>query len=162
MPGSPWWGESVTLTILPPRASGIIALVATAWVISQVPSTFSRITVRKPFGVMSSAGVMYWPPALLTSRSMRPWRSSTASTSASTWSSSRMSQARASTRPPSAWPAVSSSGSERRPQTTTSAPSAASSSALARPRPEPPPLTIATCPSSRPGWKSFEGIGGPA
>ena len=124
MPGSPWWGESVTLTILPPRASGTIALVATAWVISQVPSTFSRITVRKPFGVMSSAGVMYWPPALLTSRSMRPWRSSTASTSASTWSSSRMSQARASTRPPSALAAVSSSGSERRPQTTTSAPRA--------------------------------------
>ena len=58
MPGSPWCGESVTLTILPPRPS-IIALVATAWVISQVPSTFRRMTVRKPFGVMSSAGVMY-------------------------------------------------------------------------------------------------------
>ena len=43
MPGSPWWGESVTLTILPPRASGIIALVATAWVISHVPSTFRRM-----------------------------------------------------------------------------------------------------------------------
>ena len=63
IPGSPWCGESVTLTIFPPRGlpSGppIIAFVATAWVISQVPSTFSRITVRKPFGVMSSAGVMY-------------------------------------------------------------------------------------------------------
>ena len=102
MPGSPLCGESVTLTTLPPRAAGIIALVATAWVISHVPSTLSRITVRKPFGVMSSAGVRNWPPALLTSRSMRPWRSSTPSTSAPTWSSSRMSQARASTRPPSA------------------------------------------------------------
>ncbi len=57
MPGSPWWGDSVTLTILPPSPLGIIALVATAWLISQVPSTFSRITVRKPLGVMSSAGV---------------------------------------------------------------------------------------------------------
>ena len=84
MPGSPLCGESVTFTILPPLASGIIALVATAWVISQVPSTFSPITVRKPFGVMSSAGVRYWPPALFTSRSMRPWRSSTPSTSALT------------------------------------------------------------------------------
>ena len=47
-----------------------MARVATVWVISQVPSTFSRITVRKPFGVMSSAGVRYCPPALFTSRSI--------------------------------------------------------------------------------------------
>ena len=92
MPGRPLCGEIVTLTILPPAPLGIIAFVATAWVISQVPSTLSRITVRKPFGVMSSAGVRNWPPALLTSRSILPWRASTASTSASTWSSSRMSQ----------------------------------------------------------------------
>ena len=76
IPGRPWWGDSVTLMILPPAGvpsrSGIIARVATAWLISQVPSTFSRITVRKPFGVMSSAGVRNWPPALLTSTSMRP------------------------------------------------------------------------------------------
>ena len=81
IPGRPWCGERVTFTILPAFA-GIIALVATAWVISQVPSTFRRITVRKPLGVMSSAGVMYWPPALFTSTSMRPWRSSTPSTNA--------------------------------------------------------------------------------
>ena len=116
------------------------------------------MTVRKPFGVMSSAGDRYWPPALFTSRSIRPWRSITPSTSAATWSSSRMSQLRASTRPSSASEAVSSSGSSLRPHTTTCAPSAASSSAVARPRPEPPPLTSATCPSSRPGWKIFDGI----
>ena len=52
-----------------------MARVATVWVISQVPSTFSRMTVRKPFGVMSSAGVRYCPPALFTSRSIWPWRS---------------------------------------------------------------------------------------
>ena len=88
-----------------------MARVATAWVISHVPSTFSRMTVRKPFGVMSSAGVRNCPPALFTSRSICPWRSITPSTSDSTWSSSRMSQARASMRPPSAAAAVSSSGS---------------------------------------------------
>ena len=131
-------------------------MVAAAWVISQVPSTFSRMTVRKPLALMSSAGVRYCPPALFTSRSMRPWRSSTPSISAPTWSSSRMSQLRASI--PSARAAVSASGSSRRPQTTTRAPSAASSSALARPSPLPPPLTMATWPSSRPGWKSFDGI----
>jgi hypothetical protein len=84
MPGRPWWGESVTFRILPPRDAGIIALFATAWVMSQVPSMLRRITVRKPFGVMSSAGLRYCPPALLTSRSMRRCPRSTSSTSAST------------------------------------------------------------------------------
>ncbi len=50
MPGIPLWGERVTLKILPPRPEGIIALVATAWVTSHVPSTLSWMTVRKPFG----------------------------------------------------------------------------------------------------------------
>ena len=33
------------------------AFVAAAWVISQVPMTFSSITVRNPFGVIASAGL---------------------------------------------------------------------------------------------------------
>ncbi len=66
----PLCGESVTLKTLPPRPEGIIALVATACVISQVPSTLSRMTVLKPFGVIDSAGARNWPPALLTSRSI--------------------------------------------------------------------------------------------
>ena len=74
MPGIPWWGERVTLTTLPPPC-GMKALVAAAWVICQVPWTFSSITVRKPFGVIASAGLRNWPPALLTSTSSRPWRS---------------------------------------------------------------------------------------
>ena len=146
----------MTFTILPPPA-GIIALVATAWVISQVPSTFSRMTVRKPLGVMSSAGTMYCPPALFTSRSIFPWRSIAPSTSDSTWSSSRMSHSTAWQRPPSASAAVSSSGSRRLPHTTTCAPQAASSSAVARPRPVPPPLTRATCPARTSGAKSLLG-----
>ena len=52
IPGRPLWGDSVTFMILPPRGSSpsrpIIARVATVWVISQVPSTFRPITVRKP------------------------------------------------------------------------------------------------------------------
>src|SRR5947209_3133687 len=156
-PGRPWCGDSVTFTILPPPA-GIIALVATAWVISQVPSRLSDTTVRKPFGVMSSAGAMYCPPALLTSVSTRPWRSSTWSTAAATASSSRMSAEIALQRPWSHSPTVSSSGSGRRPITTTCAPQAVSSTAVARPRPDPPPVTTATCPSSTPGAKIFDGI----
>ena len=108
----------MTFTILPPRA-GIIALVATAWVISQVPTRFSRTTVSKPFGVRSSAGDMYWPPALFTSVSMRPWRSSTPDTRSATCSSSRMSQTTGSQRLSSHIATVSSSGSWRRPITTT-------------------------------------------
>ena len=69
-----------------------------------------------------------------------------------------MSHSTASIRPSPARPTVSSSGSRRRPQTTTVAPQAASSSAAARPSPDPPPLTIATWPSSRPGAKIFDGI----
>jgi hypothetical protein len=71
IPGIPLWGERVTLSTLPPPC-GMKALVAAAWVISQVPSTLSSITVRKPFGVIDSAGARNWPPALLTNTSRRP------------------------------------------------------------------------------------------
>src|SRR5947199_1203850 len=47
------------LPISPP--CGMNALVAAAWVISQVPWTFSSMTVRKPFGVIASAGLRNWP-----------------------------------------------------------------------------------------------------
>ena len=118
----------------------------------------SSITVRKPFGEIASAGLRNWPPALLTSTSSRPWRSSTPSNSASTASSSRMSIATASALPASASvaAAVSSSGSSRRPQPTTVAPSRASSSAVSRPSPLPAPETTQTCPSSSPGAKIRE------
>ena len=135
------------------------ALVAAAWVMFQVPWTLSSVTVRKPFAEIVSAGARNCPPALLTSRSRRPWRSSTASTRASTASSSRMSAASASAVPPkpSIVAFVSSIGSGRRPQPTTVAPSRASSIAVSRPRPEPAPETRQTVPSSRPGAKIFEG-----
>ena len=72
--GIPLWGERVTLITLPPPC-GMKALVAAAWVISQVPVTLSSITVRKPLAEIDSAGARNWPPALLTSTSRRPWRS---------------------------------------------------------------------------------------
>ena len=49
-----------------------------------------------------------------------------------------------------------SSGSVRRPQPITVAPSPASSSAVALPSPVPAPETTQTCPSSRPGAKMRE------
>src|SRR4051812_8643576 len=158
IPGRPWWGESVTFSTLPPRPPGIIAFVATVWVISHVPRTLSRWTVSKPFGVMSSAGVMYCPPALFTSVSIRPCSARTRSTNDVTWSSSRMSHANPLQRPPSHSAAVSSSGSWRRPATTTVAPHAASSTAVARPSPDPPPVTTTTWPSRSPWAKTCEGM----
>ena len=56
MPMRPVCGVSVTLTTRPPRPDGMKAFVATACVMSHVPSRFRRTTVRKPLGVMSSAG----------------------------------------------------------------------------------------------------------
>ena len=70
IPGIPLCGERVTLRTLPPPW-GMKALVAAAWVISQVPWTLRSITVRNPFGVIASAGLRNWPPALLTSTSRR-------------------------------------------------------------------------------------------
>ena len=159
MPGSPWCGERVTLTILPPRASGIIARVATAWVISQVPSTFRRMTVRKPFGRdvlggghVLAAGVVDEQVDLAVALEHRVHERLDLVLLADVADvrldapavGLRRGLRRAAPR----------AGRRRPPR----APSAASSSALARPSPEPPPLTIATWPSSSPGWKSFEGM----
>ena len=129
MPGIPWCGERVTLITLPERC-GMNALVAAAWVICQVPCTFSSITVRKPFGVIASAGLRNWPPALLTSTSRRPWRSTTPSNRRV--DRVGVADVHAAPPPPCRPPrgsrcTVSSSGSARRPQPTTVAPSAASS-----------------------------------
>ncbi len=131
------------------------ALVAAAWVISQVPTTFSSITVRKPLGVIASAGLRNWPPALFTSVSMRPCCATTSPMNASTASSSRMSRADADAVPPPASisATVTSSGSWRRPQIATVAPSLASSSAVALPSPVPAPETTQTWRSSSPSLK---------
>ena len=57
---------------------------------------------------------------------------------------------------PAASSAVSASGSSRRPQPTTVAPSRAISSAVSRPRPLPAPETTTTAPSSRPSLNTCE------
>src|SRR4051794_26489787 len=126
-----------------------------------VPPTFSRCTARQPFAVIASAGTKYCPPALLTRPSGPPWRSSAASTIAAAWSGSRMSPETVLHRSPIN-AAASSSTSARRPAMTTSAPQAASSVATARPRFVPPPVTIATRPSSASGAKISEAGGMPA
>ena len=80
IPGIPWWGERVTLTIVPPRPREK----ASSWAASDMlsmPSTFNLHTALQPFAAISSAGLKNCPPALFTSRSKRPWRSRTEETS---------------------------------------------------------------------------------
>ena len=139
------------------------ALVAAAWVISQVPWTLSSITVRKPFGVIASAGLEelaagvvdeHVEPAVALEQRRR--------TSASTASSSRMSSGSRSALPASLadQPAPSrASGSGRRPQPTTVAPSRGE---LERGRPAEPgarPGDDADLAVEQPGRKTCETAG---
>jgi hypothetical protein len=58
------------------------------------------MTASQPLALMDSSGVMYWPPALLTRPSMRPWATTMAVMVVLTASSWRMSQGWKLTRPP--------------------------------------------------------------
>ena len=76
MPGIPWWGESVTFTIVPPcrperQLEGRLGHVEHARRRSAATPPAS------PSPRSARPGVKYWPPALFTSTSSRPWRSST-------------------------------------------------------------------------------------
>jgi hypothetical protein len=135
---------------------GIIERVATVLVRSKTASTFSRCTARQPFAEMFSGVATNCPPALFTSTSIRPNRSSAASTRASTCSGSRTSAgtAKASVPAASSSARVSSSGSGRRPASTSEAPVRANSREISRPSPVPPPVTMTIEPafaSSRSG-----------
>jgi hypothetical protein len=58
MPGKPWCGESVTLTIVP-LPEGRIARSAAIRLIRSVPPRLSRVTARQPLGSIASAGTKY-------------------------------------------------------------------------------------------------------
>ena len=102
IPGIPWCGDSVTFTTVPAPARANASSYAASDMFS-MPSTFSRHTARQPFAAISSAGLKNWPPALLTSTSSRPWRSSTVRTSRCASAGSRTSPATQSA-PPTAGP----------------------------------------------------------
>ena len=90
--------------------------------------------------------------ALLWRTSRRPNSRTAIATIAATWSSSLTSASMASARPPSSVMAraTRSASAPRMSSTRTDAPSAAKSCAVASPMPDPPPVTIATLPSTRP------------
>ena len=158
IPGIPWCGESVTLTIVPPPArlerqlEGGLGHVQHALHVQPPhrPPALRRDQLRR---------LKNWPPALLTSTSSRPWRSSTAphqplraSLALAHVAGHPVAPRRRVARRDLARAACSST-SARRPAIVTLAPQRASSSAVALPSPVPPPVTSATAPSSSPGAK---------
>ena len=135
-------------TMLPPPPSRITG--ATCWLIRSGPSRFTEKTFCQYSSVISltvtGAGLM---PALLTSTSMRPKRSTTFSTKPGMASQSPTWQARPSTSPPVAERISSATRSQSsclRELTTTEAPAADSPSTMARPMPLVEPVTMATLP----------------
>ncbi len=127
MNGMPCVVWAVMLTMHPPRPA-----IEARWIslaTRNPPSRFVRITASKPLAVISAAGAENCPPALLTSPSMASCWSWISATHRSTSSGARMSPDTQLAAPPSS-PislAVASSGSCRRPHSTTEAPSEASS-----------------------------------
>ena len=111
------------------------------------------MTAFQPFSEMSLSSAGNWPPALLTSPSMRPPQASTRSTASLTWSSRRRSAAKVKVSGSSSSCFTCSSFSGVRPISASRAPSDLSSWAVQRPSPEPPPVTMMVWPANRPGRK---------
>src|SRR3954454_13055066 len=141
-------------TIEPPPPSSIVGIAAR--IPRHTPDRFTSRTSRQSSSEMSPAEPGMATAALLTMPSSRPWRSTAASTSASTsaddrtsvrWNDAPAPIAPATSRPPS---------SSTSPRTTT-APSLASASADARPMPVAAPVTATTFPSTRPATVASSG-----
>ena len=127
--------------IIPGRQARAIRNAPFRLVSITLTQTSSSTCVSRPGGKIA---------ALLTRISTGPRQATTSRTTASTWCMLRTSQARARTAAPRrhSAAAVSCSGSSCRPVIATAAPASGSVAASARPRPLPPPVTIATLPSS--------------
>jgi hypothetical protein len=92
--------------------------------------------------VACASGISAVMPALLTSTSIRPHRSAAAAATVSAACGARTSMASGTT--PGCCRAVSSSACARRPTPSTCAPCSANASAVARPMPDPAPVTMTT------------------
>src|SRR6266480_4900125 len=140
-----------TVTIVPPPRASMSG--RTAWVSAYTPFRFTSSTLsHSGLPTQRIDRALLECPALLTRTSTRPSVSTVKRASATASVCFPTSAWRAVALPParSISPTTCVRGSLRRPATTTCAPSAASIFAASRPMPLPPPVTIATCPSSRP------------
>ena len=100
MPGMPLRKSAVMLTIDPPCFC--MLWLNTSRIIRNPPVRLLATTASKPRFEMAISGEGNWPPALLTSPWIAPCRATTCPIAVLTASSSRMSNAAVSQRPPSA------------------------------------------------------------
>src|SRR5262245_2514924 len=123
---------------------------ATVLVSTKAPTGLIRSTSAKSAALISSRAERTPTAPSFTMMPTPPYSLRAAPTSFATSASLPTSPLTAMAAPPALVMAVtvSASGSDRRPKTTTCAPSLAKSSAVARPMPVPPPATMATLPSS--------------
>ena len=86
MPGMPPHMSAMMLTMAPPFGASLAAVrfsihcVTHSRAIRKPPVRLLRTTASQPLALIAASGAGNWPPALLTSASMRPWRASTAAT----------------------------------------------------------------------------------
>src|SRR5436190_1222681 len=151
----PWALDDEMLTIRPQPSSSISG--TTAWQQLNVPV---RLTSRMRFQssrLIFRNGSNPWRPALFTRIVGRPRRARTSATPASICCRSVTSTVNPIDVPPAAsiLAAVSSAELPSRSNTATAAPSVASRSLMARPIPEPPPVTIAVRPEVMDGVRSL-------
>ena len=133
-----------------------------SWLQKKVPSRTMLVTERNALGRMEAARTGKLAAALLTRTAGVPSAASIVSNASEICSGSRMSAAACAARPPTASTAATpdSRCSSDREMTPMAAPARASSTAMARPRPVPPPVTIAVVPSKVPAGRKGDPAGG--
>ncbi len=154
IPASPWWGESVRLTIPPPagfhRPFG-----------GRLDHGQRAADVEPPDGPPALRGDPFRGNEVLAAGAVdqgcrgRDARAPSRRSASAPWRP-RMSPATVEIAPPTS-SAAASSPSGRRPAMTTRAPQRTSSAAVSLPSPVPPPVTSATRPASMSGAKMAEG-----
>src|ERR1700736_4862554 len=135
-------------TIAPPSGWPCITALARCETSSGARRFISTILLWN-FGEASAVSAKGAPPALLTTTSSLPWRSTIVSISSETAASSRMSQV---------WNSYGRPSTGRRAQVTTVAPSSAKTALIPAPTPRTPPVTSTTLPAS----PKFHGRASPA
>ena len=163
MPGPPvkdWVARM--LTIAPPGRSRPVTRRRSSWLQKKVPSSTMLVTERNALGRMEAASTGKLAAALLTRTVGVPSAASSASNASAISSGSRMSAGACAARPPTASTAATPASrcSSDREMTPMAAPARASSTAMARPRPVPPPVTIAVVPSKVPAGRNGDPAGG--
>ena len=164
IPGPPENAWVATMFTMDPGSLAPAARRCSCWLHRNVPSTTILLTARHALALIDEARTGKFAAALLMRIVGTPSAASISSKARSTWSASLTSHSAWAARPPTSstaatprWRCPSSLET-----TPIAAPARASSSAIARPRPVPPPVTIATWPARASGASIWVPSGGGA